>query len=137
MPRTQFQRQWPGWRSATVLGLTYVAWAVIVAAAGWVLVAVGWWLIAHLWLTHIFVPWAVAVTTRLFLALTIWGLALSLLSLLWRYHNRRRYHNRERRRLDMVPVSAERWSWSELTYPGGGTGVVSGTGRAPGDRHAG
>jgi len=106
-------------RDSTLVALTFLAWTVIVAAAGWVLVALGWWLVAHLWLTHVFVPWAVSLTTRLFLFLTLWGFALEVAINAWRLYNRRRYHARERRRLEPLPVTAERWAWSETVTSGG------------------
>jgi len=104
------------WSTRTVFALTCLAWAAIAAGVAWVLVAAGWWLVANLWLTHVFVPWLVATTARLFLGLVVWAAVLCLAAILWRTYNRCRYHVRERRRLEVLPRSAEALPWSELVF---------------------
>ncbi len=108
------------WSASVLFLLTSVAWAAVVAAAGWVLVAVGWWLIARIWLTRVFVPGAVALTARLFLCLAAWALVVFALAEAWRHRDYHRYHLRERRALAPLPRRAGAWTWAEAELDAAG-----------------
>jgi poly-beta-1,6-N-acetyl-D-glucosamine biosynthesis protein PgaD len=100
-------------RKVIELPATALVWAVFVALAGWVVVATGWYVLARLWLRELFVSEAVASTARAALAITAWAGAVFAVFRLWAGYNYRRYHLRERRRLDPPALEAPELPWSE------------------------
>lgn len=100
-------------RKLIELPATTLVWAVFGALAGWVVVATGWYVLATLWLRELFVSEAVAGTARAVLGITGWAGAVFVFFRFWAGYNYRRYHLRERRKLDPPALEAPGLPWSE------------------------
>lgn len=94
--------------------LTSIAWSVLLFLIGWVLAAIGWYLLASLWHHELFVPESVESTAVAVILVTLWGVVVFVLSLVWAKFNHTRYFKHNKRKLEPPAIQAEPLAWSEM-----------------------
>lgn len=89
------------------IALTSLAWTILIALSGWVIIATGWWLLFTLWHKQLALPNNIRETVRVLAEIILWGLALFGGFLLWANFNRKKYFLNNKRRLEEMPLEAK------------------------------